>query len=114
MFSGRRQRSKARDGTEEKPWLKQEDATWADEVAAWDWLDIGIREWEKSGQCPGCDHGMKVEQSGTYVGLPAAEAKGADRDFYARCNCGEEHPGRPAEIKQGCGRWGLINPPPRR
>jgi hypothetical protein len=31
--------------------------------------------------------------------------------FYARCNCGVEHPARPPEITRGCGQRGLIDPP---
>jgi|SRR6187401_2782004 len=116
MLSGRRHGSKAGSGTVEKAWLGKDDAAWGDAVESWKWLEIGDEEWEKSGLCPRCEHGMKVEQSGAWVGLPAgaggAEGVRADdhRDFYARCNCGEEHPGRPPEITRGCGRWSLISP----
>jgi len=71
MLSGRRHGSKAGSGTVEKAWLGKDDAAWGDAVESWKWLEIGDEEWEKSGLCPRCEHGMKVEQSGAWVGLPA-------------------------------------------
>ena len=34
------------------------------------------------------------------------------RGFYARCDCGEKHPGRPPQLTKGCGQRALIEPPP--
>jgi hypothetical protein len=116
---------KARDDGDEA-WAKKADDAWVQSVDSWPWRLIGEHEWEKSDQCPWCKHEMKVEQSGAWTeagppavgaGRPEEEAAGPPPPetgvrIYARCNCGEKHPGRPPEITRGCGRWGLIIRPP--
>jgi hypothetical protein len=133
-FGGKRQ-----DDGEDKEWAKTADEAWVKAVDSWPWRLIGKDEWEKSDQCPWCKHEMKIEQSGAWTedGPPAGgggeEVAGSEAmtppsgeqpdgtaplpetavQMYARCNCGEKHPGRPPDITRGCGQWGLIQPPTR-
>ena len=119
MFLRRLLGNKPQDEADDKPWEKQTDLAWVEAVNKWPWRAIGPGEWEKSAPCPYCEHEMKVERSGAWTEGPPpavdeapAGAIAIDQDLlYARCNCGEKHPGRPPELTRGCGRWGLITKP---
>jgi hypothetical protein len=120
----------AHDGVSEAiPWDRTPFPGWLQTVGSWPWKSFGDGEWEKSGSCPRCKHDMSVMQAGGVVFVEsleqAHEALLADENagpfhlrstssanFYARCNCGEPHPGRPANLKRGCGQAGSIEPPP--
>jgi hypothetical protein len=111
---------------DEKPWDKTPFAGWQTTVNGWKWQSLGGDDWEKSGSCPRCEHGMSVLKQGSYSLLTSTEddplaalieAEGGpllvdSGKFFARCDCGEEHPGRPASISRGCGQWADIDPPP--
>lgn len=105
---------------------------WHDVVNAWPWNSLGAGDWAKSGTCPRCDHGITVLKEGSVItrldmteedrqGLLvlAEEAPMIVRgqegpQFFARCDCGEKHPGRPPDLTRGCGSWAFIDPPPER
>lgn len=114
----------------ELEWERETPESWRSVVDGWRWLDIGHDAWQKSGECPRCEHGMTVEKQGAYT-VTIDRAAPADADlvrtaqeetiridspegprFYARCNCAEKHPGRPGEIATGCGQAADIEPPP--
>jgi hypothetical protein len=103
---------------EEKTWSKEPAPDWQETVDAWPWTSVGAGGWEKSGPCPRCTHEMKVAESGAWsfaVEAPPAETTTLPLlppTFYARCDCGEEHSGRPPDIHRGCGQWALIYDPP--
>jgi hypothetical protein len=117
-------------GDEEKlEWDPATSPEWLQTVNAWPWQTLGNNDWTKSGKCLRCGHQMQVEQ--VTVILSTIEEDELDTDllvraeegpfrvltdeghkFYARCNCGGEHPARPAGITAGCGQAGLIDPPP--
>lgn len=111
------------------PWDKTPAPGWRDAVNGWPWQSLGDGDWEKSGNCPRCGHGISVAQQGSYttvaisedalLGIMVATERGALRtrsdekeQFFARCDCGEQHPGRPTGISTGCGQWAEIDPPP--
>ena len=115
---------------EKTPWKLQNPAGWHDEVDSWDWHPAGGGGFTKSGSCPVCDAAITISLRGEVVVLNAIAMPNLDimvraddgpilvatdddepDTFYARCNCGEEHPGRPERLKQGCGAWGNITPP---
>lgn len=113
----------------ELPWSATTPDHWRIEVDGWQWQSVGNSEWSKEGACPRCQHHMDVIKQGVAAGAslppPSAvnlmidlEAHGghaeARRQFFARCDCSESHPGRPSRLRRGCGQWALITPPPRR
>ena len=117
---------------EKIPWKLQSPASWRDTVESWDWHPAGGGGFTKSGSCPICNAGITITKVGRVVLIDAMDAPDlelmvqaedgpilvtTDDDepdtFYARCNCGEEHPGRPERLTQGCGAWANISPPPR-
>jgi hypothetical protein len=113
----------------ELQWDKTPVPEWWPTVNAWPWKSIGGNDWEKSGACPRCGHGMTITKAGAYSDVaitedaltdilveaergPLIARSDEDEQFFARCDCGEEHPGRPGRINRGCGQWGEIDPPP--
>jgi hypothetical protein len=114
------------------PWNQADDADWTKQVGGWPWRSLGGGDWAKSGSCPRCQHDVHVSKvASVYLRLdfertpdlkllldadhgPIMAKADEGETFYARCNCGEAHPGRPAELKYGCGRSGYIDPPARR
>jgi hypothetical protein len=109
------------------PWDKEPTTGWRETVDHWTWRSLGSGEWQKSGPCPRCKHEITVDRhhGGTLrVNQDRAEEAelesiviaegGSDQRHgrFARCNCGEHHPGRPAQITHGCGQWAYVNPPP--
>jgi hypothetical protein len=115
------------DEDETLPWDSTFNESWRNAVNGWEWRSIGGDDWEKSGKCPRCDHGIDVTKQGSYSLAPPAEdvletIVEAERgpllteaeQFFARCNCGEKHEGRPPNISRGCGQWAEIDPPPNR
>ena len=108
------------------PWDMEPDPRWEPEVNSWEWKSLGGDDWQKSGKCPRCDHGMDVlkQDSWSFVTAPEDDVLAAlveaevgplltdSEKFFARCDCGEAHEGRPAEITKGCGQWASIDPPP--
>lgn len=117
---------------DEKPirWDGSESSAFRRAANHWTWLDQGEGEWAKDGECPRCHAGVSITRAGEVVLtldrmveadlelMEKAEegpvaVRGDDGDHvYARCNCGEEHPGRPSSLKTGCGAWAYIDPPP--
>jgi hypothetical protein len=91
-----------------RPWSDAPDPAWVSEVDAWTWERAADWEWRKHGFCPYCKHTMtvKVEAGGVVFARP--------RPLRAWCNCRAEHPGNPMPEGQrvGCGRQGIIHPPP--
>ena len=115
---------------EETPWKLQNPAAWRDEVESWEWHPLGGEAFAKSGSCPVCNAGITITKPGKVVTLNTVDMPdlevmvraddgpfvvATDDDdpntFYARCNCNDEHPGRPERLKLGCGAWGHISPP---
>ena len=114
----------------ERPWDKTPFPGWRATVNAWRWDPTGPDSWEKSGTCPRCEHGITVTKQGGLVPLDLSEealmeimveaergrpvtTRSDDTDqLFARCDCGEKHPGRPADLARGCGQWAEIDPPP--
>lgn len=78
--------------------------SWIDDVASWPWQEWTINGtlvgWVKTGECPRCRHPIAVYQEIVYGVLPSL--------VVATCNCEEAHPGRPADLKQGCGQHGRV------
>jgi hypothetical protein len=110
------------------PWNADESAEWRATVNGWPWRSSGGGDWAKSGTCPRCDHGITVlKEGGVDAAIVISEesrlallVRAEDgplvtetdpSQFFARCDCGEEHPGRPTELSRGCGRWAYIDPP---
>jgi hypothetical protein len=110
-------------------WDDADDPGWVSAVNAWPWSSIGGGAWAKSGSCPRCTHHMTVTAGGEVVIalgptdraaidlMVIAEEEGIivdpnDGSIYARCDCTDDHPGRPPRLKRGCGRAGYIDPPP--
>ena len=115
------------------PWDTTTNSDWCDTIAEWEWEPTAPKEWEKSGPCPRCHHEMVLSKRGSWtlsfssdeledalitvmqkdeeatVGVRDAEGRTL---FFARCNCGEKHPGRPSELTGGCGQRCRIEPPP--
>ncbi len=114
------------------PWDMSEDQAWQSQVDGWPWHSLGGGDWQKSGTCLHCTHGMTVASISAGVetitapdpdklnhrelvtaeyGSTVADADAGDQ-FFARCDCGEPHTGRPPKLKSGCGRWAYVGPPP--
>jgi hypothetical protein len=118
--------------TPELPWDSTTLANWRETVEGWPWLPLGRGDWEKSGTCLRCSHGMTVEKKGQWTVQEEIEISEEDlqellvrankgpfqatdndrKGFFARCNCGEKHPGRPSELTHGCGQCAVIELPP--
>jgi len=115
---------------EKRRWKLQSPAGWRHKVGSWEWHPTGDGGYTKSGSCPICHDAITITKTGRVTVVNALDASNlkvmvkaelgpiivrSDGDepdtFYARCNCGEEHPGRPAQLNQGCGAWGDIAPP---
>lgn len=108
-----------------QPFKAEESDPWRDQVNGWEWQAAGDEESSKSGECPSCSHAMTIVHAPvTVTSLDVSEnarleemvkAEPPDEDevepYFARCNCGGEHPGRPAELKTGCGSCAYIDPP---
>lgn len=110
-------------------WDGSESARWRKEVDAWPWKSLGGGDWAKSGQCPRCSHAVSIVEEIGHVAMmimpkevkvalmvraeegPIEFEVDTGRRFFARCDCGEDHPGRPDGLTRGCGSWGLIDPP---
>ncbi len=111
-------------------WERNTSPGWQVAVNAWPWQSIGSEGWEKSGSCPRCKDGVTISTGDAVVEtveIASSELEDAleraergplnvqvegESLFYARCDCGGDHPGRPPELNSGCGSWGLIEPPP--
>jgi hypothetical protein len=108
------------------PWDKTWSLSWQQAVDDWKWESLGGGDWEKSDDCPRCGHGMTVLQQGSFSTVTLSEDSvlaimveaeqgpllSDQGKFFARCDCGEPHEGRPSGITRGCGQWGEIDPPP--
>jgi hypothetical protein len=118
--------------TPEQEWDTTPFPGWRDTVNRWSWRSTGTSEWEKSGPCPRCQHQLTLSKRGGWTfafsvdaleddlltviehdqrGTIAVEEREAETGFFARCNCGEKHPGRPSEITGGCGQAARIDAP---
>ena len=61
------------DEDETLPWDSTFNESWRNAVNGWEWRSIGGDDWEKSGKCPRCDHGIDVTKQGSYSLAPPAE-----------------------------------------
>jgi hypothetical protein len=110
-------------------WDKNGSPAWRSKVNSWEWRRLDGKDWEKSGTCPRCDHEMAVRKQGAAstvaiseealmaIMLSAEDAPLFTKSdegvqFFARCDCAEKHPGRPASLLRGCGQWAEIDAPP--
>jgi hypothetical protein len=109
-------------------WVNATSEVWQRTVDRWRWNSLGSGDWEKTGSCPRCREHMRVRKgSSAFPDFVSAEAltldelivleKGDrhaanDAGFYARCTCKGDHPGRPEDLKHGCGSWAMITAPP--
>jgi hypothetical protein len=81
---------------------------WGDVVASWDWEvwnDGGGQQegMKKAGPCPRCQETMIVYQRFAHAFAPESEW------VEARCNCGQQHEGRPPDAEaEGCGQSAEI------
>lgn len=91
---------------------------WTLAVAGWHWVpdDVGpLGSWMKTGVCPRCGHPFTARLApGAKRLLPWARRSSAavDAKVLIECDCGCDHPGRPAEsLMRGCGQSGWIERP---
>jgi hypothetical protein len=120
----------AKKTTQAVDWSRTTPDRWRKAVEKWPWHSLGNDEWEKSGACPRCGHEMEVLKQGLAISNFTTDARSAlllirtlesgrwhaasGLGLYARCTCGENHPGRPPSMKRGCGQWCMLKPPPDR
>jgi hypothetical protein len=103
-------------------WDDRESEPWTVAVEEWEWKGRGEDAevtWVKSGFCPQCRHRMSVVfDGGLVVPIKAQDLPlEAKPSVLAFCNCAVDHEGHPASddpelYRRGCGRWGLVKPPP--
>jgi hypothetical protein len=68
------------------------------------WVPQGMQiGWVASGECPRCHHTMAVYRRRVRGFLPP-------RAISLACNCAADHPNRPADLRQGCGQFGAVEP----
>jgi hypothetical protein len=103
-------------------WERETPDSWRSVVDGWRWLDIGHGAWQKSGECPRCEHGMTVEKQGAYA-VAIDRAAPVDTDLlraaqeetiridspegprsYARCNCARSTQAARARSQLAAGR----------
>lgn len=113
------------------PWSGAENPQWRAVVDKWEWKELGGGGWAKDGPCPNCRDGISITKTGDVIFAltvlktpdlelmekaeegPITALDGEAEKFYARCNCGEKHHGRPPTLTTGCGAWAYIDPPPK-
>jgi hypothetical protein len=95
----------------------REPPSWTETVAGFPQdLDDNHTTVTLRGQCPRCEHTMSVDLAieqrarKRLTNVRNAEPLG-DKSFVkiAICNCRGDHPGRPEEIKSGCGAFGALD-----
>jgi hypothetical protein len=111
------------------PWDATPSPAWGREVDGWSWEALGGGDWAKSGPCPRCHHEITVTKEGSVASMvevtteeldllvqaeegPLVSEAEDNPQFFARCDCGEAHSGRPPQLTGGCGQSAFIDPPP--
>lgn len=115
---------------EPQTWDDSPSSDWVKRVDTWTWNPIGGGDYAKHGKCHRCKESMSVQRVKSVfatlhrlakgdLGLaliaergPILARSGDGKPLYARCNCSTAHPGRPPELKTGCGAWGYIGDAP--
>ena len=91
------------------PWDTNTTQQWLDEVEEWEWEKVESEQlWRKKGLCPNCNHPMNKDLFRIYALIDVAKI-----GIGIKCNCNENHPGRPDGEYGGCGFAGTGFSPPK-